>query len=826
MELKGQAKNNTYLISTISPRSEEDAKVERQRLWDILEMLPAYVVLLTPDYHVPFANKFFRERFGESHGKRCFEFLFNRTEPCETCDTYKVLKTNKPHRWEWAGPDGRSYDIFDYPFTDSDGSTLILEMGIDITEIKQAQEALKLDLNRAQAVAKTGSWRLDTRRNMLIWSDETYRIFGIPKGAPLTYETFLGTVYPDDREYVDKKWTTALQGEPYDVEHRIIVDGKVKWVRETAELEFDNEGTLVGGFGTAQDITDQKIVIEEIKKISLFPAENPSPVLRVSKEGALIYANKASEKFLKKWGIKIGSALSSSSSLWITIKEALSSNIEKELEIMLDDKVFSFLVVPIAESSYVNLYARDITARAELENVLRDMNARLEDVVNRRTNQLVAANEKLMREMTERKSTERRLRDSYAILKLISANTTLKGFLTPLVKMIQVWTKCRHIGVRILTGESELPYGAYVGFNEEFMQKEGKLCLATDECACIRAVREKFDLQDTPATTSFGSFCLNNSQQFLNGLPKKQKSRFRGVCIENGFASLAVIPVRYKDQILGAIHIADERQNMLPPETIQFIESHSLLIGEGIYKFGLLDRVLKQQQSLADSKRLSDIGILAATVAHELRNPLGVIRTAVYNVKRKAQNPLIEGNLANIEKKIMEADQIINNLLYYSRIRIPELEEVDIYNLLEECAANVTNKFFGSKVKLIKQCKNLKNVTITADPTQLKEVFVNMLTNAYEAIPDGSGKIEIIGMPDNVGKEVSITIKDSGVGIESVYLKRIHEPFFTTKSKGTGLGLTVSYYIVKLHSGSIDVESEKGKGTSFKIVLPARRQTL
>ena len=74
----------------------------------MLETLPAYVVLLTPDYHVPFANRFFRERFGESHGKRCFEYLFNRTEPCEICDTYKVLKTNAPQRWEWTGPDGRN----------------------------------------------------------------------------------------------------------------------------------------------------------------------------------------------------------------------------------------------------------------------------------------------------------------------------------------------------------------------------------------------------------------------------------------------------------------------------------------------------------------------------------------------------------------------------------------------------------------------------------------------------------------------------------------------------------------------------------------------
>jgi PAS domain S-box-containing protein len=120
-------------------RAEAAAKDERKRFFDVLETLPAYLVLLTPDYHVPFANRFFRERFGESHGKRCYEYLFGRSTPCEICETYTVLKTNAPHHWEWTGPDGRNYDIFDFPFTDTDGSPLIMEMGIDITERRQAE---------------------------------------------------------------------------------------------------------------------------------------------------------------------------------------------------------------------------------------------------------------------------------------------------------------------------------------------------------------------------------------------------------------------------------------------------------------------------------------------------------------------------------------------------------------------------------------------------------------------------------------------------------------------------------------------------------------
>lgn len=133
-------------------RSEEAAKRERQRLHDVLDMLPAYLILLDRDYSVPFLNRFFRERFGEPAGRRCFEWLFGRTEPCETCETYTVFKTNGPHRWEWTGPDSRNYDVFDFPFTDTDGSSLIMEVGIDITELKQAQE----ETSRAIAMLQMG----------------------------------------------------------------------------------------------------------------------------------------------------------------------------------------------------------------------------------------------------------------------------------------------------------------------------------------------------------------------------------------------------------------------------------------------------------------------------------------------------------------------------------------------------------------------------------------------------------------------------------------------------------------------------------------------
>ena len=140
---------------------------------------------------------------------------------------------------------------------------------LDITKRKQAEEELhkaQIDMDRAQEVGQIGSWRLDIRRNALTWSDENHRIFGVTKGTPLTYELFLAIIHPDDRQYVNTQWNEGLAGEPYDIEHRIVVNGQVKWVREKAYLEFDDTGGLLGGFGITQDITERKQLEEELRR--------------------------------------------------------------------------------------------------------------------------------------------------------------------------------------------------------------------------------------------------------------------------------------------------------------------------------------------------------------------------------------------------------------------------------------------------------------------------------------------------------------------------------------------------------------------------------
>ncbi|KAF0215119.1 MAG: multi-sensor signal transduction histidine [Geobacteraceae bacterium] len=137
---------------TARKHMEQALQAERQRLFSLLESLPGFVCLQAPDYSIAFANRYFRDCFGEVEGRLCYQIFQDREEPCEHCPTFQVFADRELKLWEWAGRNNRTYQVYDYPFTDIDGSPLVLEMGIDVTEQKSAERELRK--NRAELITR------------------------------------------------------------------------------------------------------------------------------------------------------------------------------------------------------------------------------------------------------------------------------------------------------------------------------------------------------------------------------------------------------------------------------------------------------------------------------------------------------------------------------------------------------------------------------------------------------------------------------------------------------------------------------------------------
>jgi len=151
-------------------------------------------------------------------------------------------------------------------------------------------------LAQVQEIADIGSWELDVRTDELTWSDECYRLFGIPRGETVTFERFLDRVHPDDRDRVVDAWDAALEGDPYDITHRIVVDGATLWVREKAELEFDGSGEPVYGVGVVQDVTDRKERERELRVFRKAVEAAGHSIYFTDRSGTIKYANPAFEE--------------------------------------------------------------------------------------------------------------------------------------------------------------------------------------------------------------------------------------------------------------------------------------------------------------------------------------------------------------------------------------------------------------------------------------------------------------------------------------------------------------------------------------------------
>ncbi len=227
---------------------------------------------------------------------------------------------------------------------------------------------------------------------------------------------------------------------------------------------------------------------------------------------------------------------------------------------------------------------------------------------------------------------------------------------------------------------------------------------------------------------------------------------------------------------------------------------------------------IRLQQQLLTSEKLASIGLLSAGVAHEINTPLTGISSYVQMLQKKVSDEHFTGLLDKIEAQTDRVSRIVKNLLTFARNPSDlAFHRVNLRDNLQEIISLIDYKLKAMYIDLETE---LAPVTpIWAQGERLQQVFINIILNALDAMPNGGRlRLELGETPT----EAFVAISDTGTGIKEQHLPRIFDPFFTTKGvgKGTGLGLSISYAIINEHEGRIDVQSEVGKGTKFTIFLP------
>lgn len=231
-----------------------------------------------------------------------------------------------------------------------------------------------------------------------------------------------------------------------------------------------------------------------------------------------------------------------------------------------------------------------------------------------------------------------------------------------------------------------------------------------------------------------------------------------------------------------------------------------------------MEELKKSQEELLRAERLASIGQLAASMAHELRNPLGVMKNASYYLKmaKLKDEAKIKKHIGIIDRELERANKIIGDLLEFSVGRKPVMRSINISNLISDALSRVD---IPGNIKL--KLNIPENFKIYCDAEQIQRVFINLILNAIQAMEEG-GELEITARRE--GGRALISFKDTGRGIEKENLEKIFEPLFTTKAKGIGLGLALSKQVIEAHGGEIKVKSEVNRGSEFTVILPLKKQ--
>ncbi len=638
----------------------------------------------------------------------------------------------------------------------------------DITEKKKAEEALlnqKYLLQKAQEIGHIGAWELDIKKNELLWTDENYRIFGLPIGTKLTYETFLNCVHPDDREYVDKEWKAAFDKKFYDIEHRLLVDGKVKWVRAKAEFRFNEKDEYIRGTGVTQDITVSRQAEEALRESK----EKLRTVIEHSNE--LFYIHDTEHTF-------IYATQTSVDLLGYTPEEMMRKWTELATDNPINQKGLEITEQGIATGKKQAPYLLEL-AKKDGTTVLVEID---ESPVKDATGKVVAISG-AARDVTEQKRTEQRLlksekgfRDLFDSITDLIYTQDLDGRFTSVNRAM-----CKAFGY-----EKDALIGRP---SSDFMKPEMKPFF---ESVYLEQIKTKGSHE---GITSY--FAKNGKKIYID---------YRSSLVEpdDGEPYISGTGRDMTEWVFSQREIKRLQNQVHQSQKMEAIglmaggvahDLNNILSGIVSYPELLLMDLPENSPLRKPIKTIQESGMRAAEVVDDL---LTIARGAATGKEALNLNVIVSEYLESPEYRKLENT---HPFVHFKTELDPDLLNMS-----------------GSPIHIKKILMNLVNNASEAIEGAGTVTISTMNRHLDEPL---KGYVGI-----RTGRYVMLTVSDNGSGISPQDLERIFEPFYTKKvmgRSGTGLGLAVVWNTVQDHKGYINVQSSK-TGTAFELYFPVTRK--